>query len=81
MDVCWDMTKERPKKPWLYALVFLAVLLGGCADMDMSGFGYLGCAMQAYPTPAPKTSTQPVQEEKAVTQIAQCQHQPTCPTP
>ncbi len=80
MDVCWDMTKERPMKRWLFILVFLAVFLSGCSDMDMSGFGYLSSAMQDYPTPAPKTSTQPA-KEKPVAQIAQCRHSSACPTP
>lgn len=80
MDVCWDMTKDRPMKRWLYALVFLAVLLSGCADMDMSGFGYIGSAMQDSPKPKPRPASPPP-ADKPVAQLAQCRNHDTCPTP
>lgn len=58
-------------KSWLYTLVFLGLLTGGCGDMDMSGFGYISQTMQAYPAPRRESSLTPLTTDKSHPELAQ----------
>jgi hypothetical protein len=62
----------------LCALLLLLVFLGGCTDVDMSGFNHIGFTMQHSTSPRPAA---PEPTDKPATQLAHYPNHPAAPTP